>query len=90
MATDNSTTSAAVAAEQLREIARKVHETFCALTCASAALQKAEDEQDFELWSRAGTAVRRCCEELESIRADVDSGEISRALRQKTEEVAHG
>ena len=43
MAKTNSTRSAA---DNLRVIERKVHETFCILECASTALQKAEDEDD--------------------------------------------
>jgi hypothetical protein len=73
-------------AKALGRLQKKVHVTFCTLECASAALQKAEDDQDMDRWIRAGRVVERCVEELESIREDVDSvtdmADIS--------EVAHG
>lgn len=61
-----------VIADQLREIQGRVSDTFCTLSCAWTALDKAEDDDDKELWSRAGQTVRVCCEQLESIRESID------------------
>ena len=70
----------------LGRIQKEVHVVFCTLECASAGLGKAETDGDMELWIRAARVVERCCEDLESIRADVDEAASIAAYV----EVAHG
>jgi hypothetical protein len=59
-------------AKALDSIQHKVHLTLCTLECASAGLEKAENDDDGDLWVRAARVVERCCAELKEIRGDVD------------------
>jgi hypothetical protein len=58
--------------DRLSKIQRSVHVTFCTLEAASAALEKAENEDDADLWIRAARVVERCVGELKEIRDAID------------------
>jgi hypothetical protein len=62
----------------LFSVQKRLHVTFCTLECASAGLDKAENEQDQDLWVRSARVVQRCVEELHEIRDDLDSVNIRR------------
>src|SRR5665213_1835515 len=62
-------------ATQIAAVARSIHVTFCTLETACAALEKAENDNDLDRWSRAARVVQRCCEDLETIREEADYAE---------------
>ena len=55
-------------AKQISAVVQSIHVTFCTLEAASAALEKAENDNDLDLWVRAARVVQRCCEDLNTIR----------------------
>jgi hypothetical protein len=55
----------------------ELHDCFCLISCAVAALGQAEDESDNNKAATAASVLRRGVEDLDKVRPDLDAWHLS-------------